>query len=247
MSSRVWRAYHPHPFEGAGTIVALDEAEAHHVVRVLRLRVGEPLALFDGRGQEWRGRIDRCGDDGVHVELNDERTDSVEPELELHLFQGTCRPERMDWVVQKATEVGAWSVTVVRFEQAEGPPATDRRLQRWRRIAIDAAKQCGRRQVPEIDDRDELPAAGAGEPPSLLLDTGSRAVSLGDLITEAPPSIRLAVGPESGFSPGEGGRFREAGWLPAGLGPRTLRTETAGLVAAAILLHRWADLGRKTG
>jgi 16S rRNA (uracil1498-N3)-methyltransferase len=240
---RIWRAYHPHPREGTGALVVLDETEPHHVIRALRLRAGEPLSLFDGAGQEWRGRIVRCDGDAVHVELIEQDTEPVEPELALHLFQGACRPERMDWVVQKATEVGIRSVTVMRFERAEGALVTDRRLQRWRRIAVEAAKQCERRMVPGIDAQDQLPAADPGEPPSLLLDTGHQARSLGDVVTAFTPSIRLAVGPESGFSPGEADALRESGWQSAGLGPRTLRTESAGLVAAAILLHRWADLG----
>jgi 16S rRNA (uracil1498-N3)-methyltransferase len=242
---RIWRVHHPHTVSGAGADVWIDSAEAHYVARVLRLREEEPLWLFDGRGREWIGRIVEVERERVRVEIEGERTDAVEARLQLTLFQGLCRPERMEWVIQKATEIGVSAVRLLASERAERVRVTPKRLERWRRVALEACRQCGRRVLPSVDPADELPEAAGIDGPALVLEPGFGVRPLGDHAPESPPSaIWLAVGPESGFSPDEIERFRGAGWRAAGLGPRILRTETAGLVAASILLHRLDALGR---
>jgi 16S rRNA (uracil1498-N3)-methyltransferase len=242
--SRTWRVYHPHELPGAGAVVSVDAEEAHYVVRVLRLRPGEPLALFDGRGREWVGRLVESAARGVRVELERERLDPIETPLPVTLLQGLSRPERMEWVIQKGTEIGLAGVLAVRTERCERLRGTGRRLERWRKVALEACRQSGRRRLPEVDLLDALPAAGDGEALALLLQPGAEAASLAASCPAEPPSaVRLAVGPEGGFSAAESARSVESGWRGVHLGPRILRTETAGLVAASILLHRWADLG----
>jgi 16S rRNA (uracil1498-N3)-methyltransferase len=239
---RTWRAYHPGLEPRAGSRLVLDDAEAHHVSRVLRLPRGADLGVFDGRGNEWRATVTAVGR-RVEVELLAPVDGAVEAPLEVRLFQGLCRADRMEWLIQKATEVGVAAVIGVAALGAETKPPGPGRLERWRRIAVEACKQSGRRAVPGIDVVDGLPdpppqVAGLllvpGESPAL----GSRLEEL-----ERPAAVWLAVGAEAGIGPQEVERHAERGWRRSGLGPRILRAETAGLVAAAIVLHRRGDLG----
>ena len=240
---RDWRAYHPDLPEDAGAKIELAPEESHHIRRVLRLRTGDALRVFDGRGQEWSGLIEGGGPGGVEVRLVRPIDGVVEAPVEIVLFQGLCRSDRMEWVVQKATELGVRALHPVATEQADARPPTPGRLARWRRIAIEACKQSGRRVVPEIRPLDTLPEPGAGTT-AILLDGGAEAAPLGDLLSRpAEGEVWIAVGPESGFTADEIRGWREKGWQTANLGPRTLRTETAGLVAATIVLHRRGDLG----
>jgi len=236
-----FRAHHAGLPASAGATVQLDPTESHHVARVLRRRPGDRIDVFDGAGREWACVIEGGGPRGLVVRLTQEITDPVEPPLAVVLFQA-CRPERMDWVVQKTTELG-----VAEIRPLEGPAGSGRapdRLARLRRIAVEACKQCGRRRLPRIDVADELPAAPRGVI-ALLLDERPDAPPLGEgLGGPAPEAVWLAVGPETGFSDDEIERAVERGWRRAGLGPRTLRTETAGVVAVALVLHRAGDLGR---
>jgi 16S rRNA (uracil1498-N3)-methyltransferase len=164
------------------------------------------------------------------------------------LFQGLCRHDRMEWVIQKGTELGLTAIHVLKSERSERAPLKPHKLERWNRIAIEAAKQCGRSIVPRIIPAHQLPSPGASGPLALLLTCGSPAQPLGAILagsSRAP--VWLAVGPEPGFSAGEADSWAAAGWQRASLGPRILRTETAGLAAAAIILHLWGDLGSASG
>jgi 16S rRNA (uracil1498-N3)-methyltransferase len=150
----------------------------------------------------------------------------------------------MDWVVQKATELGVLSIHPVHTERVDVPPASPQRLRRWQRIAIEACKQCGGRRVPPVEYVDRLPAPSGDGLLPLLLDPGEGALSLTTLGPDtAPERVWLAIGPEGGFSRQEVCGHLTAGWQPLGLGPRVFRTETAGIVAASLILHRWGVLG----
>lgn len=242
--ARLWRAYHPGLPAQAGAEVELTGEEAHHVGRVLRLGPGDRLSLFDGAGREWEAVIQAAPSRRVLARLDRERTEPVESPLELRLYQGLCRAERMDWLVQKGTEIGLAAIHPIPTARSERARADGKRLERWRRIAIEAAKQCGRRRLPEITPRDDLPERGSGDGAALLLDPGPGSRALGSLLDEsAPGPVRLAVGPEGGFATDEIERWSASGWRRAEIGPRTLRAETAGLVAAAVILHAWGDLG----
>ena len=245
--ARLWRVHHPELPHVVGATVELDAAESHHVARVLRLRPGEALAVFDGEGREWCARILALDGPAVALRLEAPVEERVEPELAVTLFQGACRPERMDWIVQKATEIGVAAIAVVATARAEGVPS-ERRLERWRRIALEACKQSGRRRLPGIEDRPALPTVPPRGPAAWLLDVASDAPALGEAVAATSSAavargVWIAAGPEAGFEPGEVEAAVRAGWGRAGLGPRTLRADTAGLVAAAILLHLRGDLG----
>jgi 16S rRNA (uracil1498-N3)-methyltransferase len=244
---RQWRVHHPAlPVEPDATI-ELSPAESHHVHRVLRLRTGDGLWVFDGRGRERPGVIEGGGAGGVRVRLEEEVERQVEAPLEITLFQALCRPDRMEWVIQKATEIGVATVHPFPTERAEGRAPTAGRLERWRRIAIEACKQSGRCRIPGVEPLEGLPDPPPGRT-AILLDGGPRAGALGEVLSRSKlGGVWIAVGPESGFTADEVAHATEKGWQSARLGPRTLRTETAGLVAASIVLHRWGDLGPAAG
>lgn len=241
--ARGWRAHHPRPLDAADGVVVLEVDEAHHIRRVLRLRAGDALQVFDGRGREWEATLTECDNRRVAARLGQELSDRVEPDLPVLLFQGMCRPERMEWVIQKATECGVAGIRLVSAELGAGVRVTGARLGRWRRVALEAAKQSGRRRVPEVTPVDSMPVPEAGAL-ALLLDPEDGGLPLaGALAAPRPQAVWVGVGPEKGFTPDEVRDAVAAGWRRTSLGPRTLRTETAGVVAAAILLHHWGDLG----
>jgi len=240
--SRVWRAYHPGLSGEAGATLTLSPEESHHVRRVLRLAPGEPLRVFDGAGVEWSAVVERASAREVVVRLvapYDEG--ALDPSLRVELLQGWCRPERTDWIVQKATELGVASIGLLRVERAEGGRPSPARLLRWQRIAVEACKQSGRRRVPALEVVEELPQVAAdalacmpdpapGHPPLARL-----------LTTERPRPVTLAIGPEGGFTADERAQALARGFVLVSLGPRTLRCDTAAIAAVTIVLDRWGD------
>jgi 16S rRNA (uracil1498-N3)-methyltransferase len=241
--SRRRRVYHPALADSVPELVTLTAEESHHVQRVLRLRAGDPLVLFDGAGSEWDGSVETLGASGVEVRLGGARESAVELAIDIRLYQGLCRYDRVEWVLQKATELGARSVHVVTLSRSEVPPPPKNRQERWQRLIIEASKQSGRTRVPELELIEGLPAGGTRPgSDSIVFDVSPGANALGPHPSSPKPSeIRLAVGPEGGFSAEEVEAAKTGGWRPAGLGPRTLRTETAGIVAVALATHIWGD------
>lgn len=238
---RLWRALHESLPAEVGAIVELDADESHHVLRVLRLRAGEPLALFDGQGAEWRATLLTGAGARASVRLDAPIVEpEVEPVLCVTLYQALLKPDRMDWVIQKATELGVLGLSGFVTERSE--PARTSRPERWRRIAVEAAKQSLRRRLPVLEAAAELPAAPPGTA-AFILDPRS-ALPLGAGFPGGfPRAVWIASGPQGGFTPEEIERARAAGYEPVALGPRVLRADTAGVVAVAIAMHRWGDLG----
>jgi len=243
---RIPRLYVELPLE-AGSRITLPETAGHHVKRVLRLARGDALTVFDGRGGEYHATLARAARDAVEVDVGAHEAVDRESALDVDLGQGICKGDRMDLVVQKATELGARSIrplvcdrTVVKLD----PARAARRIAHWRAIAVHAAQQSGRTRVPEVIGIEDLDTwlARTGEGPGIVLSPRGDA-SLSDL---APPGagkpVRLLVGPEGGLSPREVERAHAAGFMELRLGPRVLRTETAALVALGALQARWGDL-----
>ena len=144
----------------------------------------------------------------------------------------------------QSTEVGIAVIHPFVSERAETRGGGKNKLERWRRIAVESCKQCGRRQLPRIEPLEALSGAPEGDSPALLLQPGPGSTPLSDLCDgPAPSSVQIAVGPQSGFTPEEVETHERAGWRSTALGPRILRADTAGAITAAILLHRWGDLG----
>ncbi|MCC6473227.1 MAG: 16S rRNA (uracil(1498)-N(3))-methyltransferase [Burkholderiales bacterium] len=219
-----------------GREVALSAAARRHAA-ALRLREGDAVILFDGRGGEYAARLERAGHERLVARTLAFAGVERESPLRIRLAVGLSAGERMDYLVQKATELGAAAIVplltercVVRLDAERAA----RRLEHWRAIAIAACEQCGRNRIPEIGaiaPLDELLRAPAqGE--RLVLDPEARH-RLGDV--PRSQTVVLLAGPEGGLSQGERDRAAAAGFMPIRFGPRTLRTETAPLAALAAL------------
>ena len=242
------RLFVPPEQVGNAQRVKLTPAQARHLGTVLRLKPGEEIEVFDGRGARFRAWLEDS--DAAVLRLAEPLPEAPVRAVDVVLAQALAKGEKMDLVVQKATELGAARIvpfaserTVVRLDAERGPG----RAERWRRVAQEAARQCGRADVPMIDEpagwdrvlgllRDEPGRRG------LLLDPEESKLRLGAAARGAR-KLLLAVGAEGGFSSQERERARQGGLLPAGLGPLVLRTETAGLAALAVLLHVHGELG----
>jgi 16S rRNA (uracil1498-N3)-methyltransferase len=232
----------------ACTAVRLGAEAANHVLRVLRLREGDGLTVFDGSGMDFPGRIVALGRGELTVELGTPvRVDNESP-VAITLLQGICRAARMDAVVQKATELGVTRIVPVATERSVVRLDADQarqKLAHWHGIAISACEQCGRSRIPEIDAVRPLHAGlelVRELPVRIWLNPAGR-----DTIAALPPSTGAAavlIGPEGGLSEPEGERVLAEGFTPVRLGPRILRTETAPLAALALLQFRYGDLSR---
>jgi 16S rRNA (uracil1498-N3)-methyltransferase len=213
----------------------LPEAAAHHAARVLRLRAGESVVLFDGRGGEYDAQLAMPGRGRVLAETGERRDVERESPLAVTLVQAISTSDRMDFTVQKAVELGVAAIHPVFSARSVVRLSGEReakKLAHWRRIAIAACEQCGRNRIPEICepvalDRYRAPAAAAMV---LLSPAGT-----GRLADSARSPLLLAAGPEAGFSMEEEQWLQRAGFVAARLGPRILRTETAALAALAAL------------
>ncbi|EIK54891.1 16S ribosomal RNA methyltransferase RsmE [Stutzerimonas stutzeri TS44] len=220
---------------------ALPETAAHYIGRVLRLSSGSAVQLFDGSGQEYLGELVEVGKKQARVELRQQFDGQPESPLQIHLGQGLSRGERMDWAIQKATELGVAQITPLISERCEvrlNDERADKRLAHWRQIAISACEQCGRSVVPMI------------HPPQLLDDWLQVEAELklvlhpvaAPLTSHAQPrTLAFLIGPEGGLSEREVEQAQQAGFQAARLGPRVLRTETAPVVALSVAQQLWGD------
>lgn len=214
----------------------------HHLADVLRLSPGAEVEVFDGQGGRYAGRLE----EGLETILLGPREEAPGPPIEITLLFALAKGEKVDLVVQKATELGAARVapfaaerSVVRLDPGKG----DERARRWTRIAEEAARQCGRADVPEILAPERLGIALDRLPPGtvpLVLHPG--AARLSSIALPAGAGLAAVVGPEGGLTPAERRACQEAGAAEVTLGPRVLRAETAAIVAVALLQARFGDL-----
>ncbi|HEX6260550.1 MAG TPA: 16S rRNA (uracil(1498)-N(3))-methyltransferase [Woeseiaceae bacterium] len=241
------RLYVPGPLT-PGSELTLDEERTRYISAVLRLRVGEELALFDGRGGEFAAIITEASRRAVILHIGAHRAREFESPLRIHLVQGVSRGERMDLVVQKATELGVHRITPVlagrSVVQLDGAKSS-KRAAHWAKVAQSACEQCGRNVVPLIDTPQSfaswLAAAGTSDAQRVVLRPGA-ARTLTNL-EYAGDVWQVLIGPEGGLSDTEVAQAVSAGFVPCVLGPRVLRTETAAIAALAILQDRYGDLG----
>jgi len=244
MIPRVHRLYLPPEQIAASPRVKLTAAQSRHLLTVLRLSPGAEIEAFDGRGQRYRAVLVK-----EELEIGPPLPGDARP-VDVVLAQALAKGEKMDLVVQKAAELGA--SRIVPFVSERAVPRLDERrgatrAERWRKIAQEAARQCGRADVPRVDapsDWDALFALAREEPDRLplLLDPDARDLRLG-AAARGVSRILLIVGPEGGFSPQERERAAGNGFVQVALGPSVLRTETAGLAALAVILHVHGALG----
>ncbi len=220
---------------------SLPEASAHYISRVLRLSPGGAVQLFDGSGAEFRGELAEVGKKTVTVELQEYLAGMPESPLRIHLGQGLSRGERMDWAIQKATELGVAQITPIVSERCEvrlNDERVDKRLAHWRQIAISACEQCGRSVLPLIH-------APVSLRDWLTLEADLKLVLhpvAEPLVSHAKPqTLAFLIGPEGGLSESEVAQAADQGFQPARLGPRVLRTETAPVVALSVAQQLWGD------
>ena len=242
---RLNRVYTERPIAD-GAELTLPEAAAYHVARVLRLRAGAPLVLFDGSGADFRGEIVAVEGDRVRVRIGERAAGLRESPLAITLVQAVSRGERMDWTLQKATELGVRRIqpvlsarSVVRLDEQQA----GRKLRHWQAIVAGACEQSGRSVLPEVREPLDLSRFLAEAPRGgqrLVLSPNGPA-SLAGLATTAT-RVELLIGPEGGLDDAELDAAARAGFAPVRLGPRVLRTETAGIVALAVLQALWGDL-----
>ena len=229
-----------------GRDIALPESAAAHLVRVLRLGVGDACVLFNGDGHDYAARITTSTKRELRVAVESVEAVSRESALKLVLLQGVARGEKMDLILQKATELGAtafhplWSQrSEVKLDEARA----EKRLAHWRSVVSSACEQSGRAFVPEVVAPVSLSAAltalAAGGL-RLILDPDGE-FSFGTLELDVAQPVYVAIGPEGGWSDLDRTQLRAAGFRGLKLGPRILRTETAGLAAIAALQAKFGD------
>lgn len=229
-----------------GKSLALPDTAANHLARVLRLREGDACALFNGDGHDYDARITAIGKRGVLVDIVGMRAIDNESPLHVTLLQGIARGEKMDLILQKATELGVAAIVPVMAERTEvklDAERTEKRVAHWRNVVSSACEQSGRARLPTL----ALPAALAdaagivdAAATKLTLDPTSD-VTLANAQV-AGGAVVVAIGPEGGWSPRDRDTLSAAGFTGLRLGPRILRTETAGLAAIAALQSRFGDL-----
>jgi len=242
---RVPRIYLPVLLE-RGECITLDSNATNHVSRVLRLKQGTNIRLFDGEGREFHATLGRVERNCVEATIEAAISETSESPLRITLAQGISRGERMDLVVQKSVELGVDTIVPLLTERTNVQLKRDRqqkKLGHWRGITISACEQCGRNQLPALepittfDQLLETPFSGT----RLLLDPKAE-VGLNDIKPEGS-AIQLLIGPEGGLSSSEIERARAHGFLGVRMGPRVLRTETAAIAALTALQLLWGDLG----
>lgn len=229
--------------DAVGQVVALPEAVAHHAIRVLRLAVGQPLTLFDGRGGECTATLEHIDKRGAAVRI--ERFDSIEREstLSVTLVQAVIANDMMDYAVRKATELGVTALQPVLTARSAPLPSgerAERRRSHWQQVAIAACEQCGRNRVPSVAPAVPL-VAWLAEWTGLGLILAPDAAQPLSAVERSPGPLALLVGPEGGFAAAEVALALRAGWQAVGLGPRVLRAETAGVAALAAMQVLWGD------
>jgi 16S rRNA (uracil1498-N3)-methyltransferase len=220
----------------AGGVLTLPEDSAHHAIRVLRLREGDDITLFNGRGGEFAARIASIQRSRMLADVLQQRAIEREAPFRVTLVQGMSAGEKMDSTVRKAVELGVAAFQPVVASRSVARPRGERaesRREHWQKVVIAACEQCGRNRIPEVLALVPLADYRAGEGLKLLLSPLSE-LPLSKVALNGEQFI-LAAGPEAGFSAAEEAALVAQGFTPVRLGPRVLRTETAALAALAAL------------
>ena len=227
-------------------LFALPPDAAHHAHRVLRLRTGDAVQVFDGEGHACNGNISDISGKHVTVNILNACAEQASPPLQIKLAQAMTSSEKMDWIVQKATELGAQHIQPVQTQRSVAKLSSERaekRAEHWRGVVIAACEQSGRNDLlhvyPPVDLSHWL-ASQRNAPGSkfILLPDGAQALHA-QPAPQAP--VTLLIGPEGGFSPDEALMAKQTGFIPVLLGPRVLRTETAALAGITALQTLWGE------
>ncbi|MCM8761653.1 MAG: 16S rRNA (uracil(1498)-N(3))-methyltransferase, partial [Candidatus Omnitrophica bacterium] len=226
----------------SGKIIRITGEQAHHIVDVMRLNKLDKVVTFDGTGREYIGFIKDIKGKSVIVELVETRTPPSKESSKLTLIQAIPKKEKMDYIVEKATELGVNSIiplitgrTIPDWDQ----PKRVSQVERWRKISLEASKQCGRSDIPRIEDIKtfaEIAAKVDGYDLALIAALDDRAEPLKKILFGfRGGNIAIAIGPEGDFTPFEVEEAKKIGFRVVNLGPRVLKSDTAGLAVLAIL------------
>jgi 16S rRNA (uracil1498-N3)-methyltransferase len=239
------RFYCPPPLPENG-LFELPPDAAHHAVRVLRLREGDPVQIFDGIGNERHGVIAETGGKRVVVGNITAGDNDRETPLKVLLAQALASSEKMDWVIQKATELGVAEIQPIDTERSVARLSADRvekRLEHWQQVAISACEQCGRNVLPQINAPLDIMAwleqmQISSDAKFILLPQGATSLHAQP---KPPGRVVLLIGAEGGFTQAESDSALRCGFTPIRMGARVMRTETAAIAGIAALQTLWGD------
>ncbi|MEF1228327.1 16S rRNA (uracil(1498)-N(3))-methyltransferase [Vibrio fortis] len=242
---RIPRIHHPEPIQQLGSL-ALGEDAAGHVGRVLRMKEGQEVLLFDGSGAEFPAEITEVSKKNVTVNVTERIERSSESPLDLHLGQVISRGDKMEFTIQKSVELGVNTITPLISERCGvklDAKRFEKKLAQWQKIAIAACEQCGRNTIPVIRPIMQLEEWCSEPSEALKLNLHPRAKYSINTLPEPINKVRLLIGPEGGLSAEEISMTEQYKFEETLLGPRVLRTETAALTAITALQVRFGDLG----
>lgn len=234
--TRIVRIYSDTPL-AVNQAVTLQEDASHHVRTVLRMQVGESIVLFNGDGHDYYGELTAMDKKSVQVHVVHHEIRHTTSSLNTHLFQGVCRGEKMDWVIQKATELGVHSITPILTEFCNvnlKQDRLDKKQQHWQQIAVSACEQSGRTQLVTINSIKTFTEVMSHLPANSVILDPSATASFKNYLVKPISELGLLIGPEGGFSETELNYARTHSVQSVLLGPRILRSETAGLVALSL-------------
>lgn len=228
-----------------GAIVMLPEHALGHLVRVLRLGVGDGFVLFNGDGADYQAKLLSIGKRSAEAIVGERVVIDNESPLHITLAQGVARGEKMDLILQKAVELGVHGIAPIITERTEvrlDAERSEKRMQHWRGVMAAACEQCGRARLPVLHAPEPLPVFAAAQRSArrLILDPNG-GKSIADLSLQQEDSLCLLIGPEGGLSERDLAALHAARFEGLRLGPRVLRTETAGIAAIAALNAVYGD------
>jgi 16S rRNA (uracil1498-N3)-methyltransferase len=258
------RRFYAPPDDITASLVTLSVDETHHLIHVLRMTPGDEAFVFDGCGREYRCSFRRVEGNHAQLEIEDTLSNVVESALHLTLAQALVRGEKFDFIIQKATELGANAIAplITRYSDVRlDDQQKIKRVERWRRISLEALKQCGRRRLVEITTPRTLPefimerepssagtpGAASHMPQAFLLFSEQGGIAVTDALAGLPSHCEVSalIGPEGGWSDDEFETMNDRGCKAVSLGPRVLRTETAAVVAMTLIQHAMGDLSHR--
>ncbi len=226
-------------------IATITGPDYRHIVNVLRLRPGNNLTLFDKDGIEYEGEITEINRREVKILIKGSKIRETESKLNITILQGIPKGDKMDWIVEKSTELGVTRIIPIITERSQ--VRESHKIQRWQRIADESIKQCGRFRAPRIlQSMEFIEAIKLNDHSELKLifyeKSQDKLRNQIKMVSQGIDDVTLLIGPEGGFSENEVKLAIEEGFIPIGLGPRILRTETAGIVALSILQFLFGDI-----
>ena len=227
-----------------GGDIQFSPAQVRQIIRVLRMGVGSHVLAFNSSGKEWEVQIVTASPREVIGQIVAERSTPRESLLRIVLLQGLLKGEKMDYLIQKVTEMGVAEVVLLSTRRTVAHGSG--KVARWNRIALEAAEQSGRLTIPKLTGPHCLEEYVAQPDPgtAIVLWESERVGTFAELLDAGPrpDQIKILVGPEGGLETDEVALLKRVGFVPVSLGPRTLRAETAAVAALAVLQHRWGDL-----